>query len=75
MDASMIPMLISQGFGAIAVSMDVWGLANLVHGNLKQGRECAQQASEAKKAEINGKVTTNGTTKISVTANGKANSS
>jgi 4-hydroxy-2-oxoheptanedioate aldolase len=75
MDASMIPMLISQGFGAIAVSMDVWGLANLVHINLKQGRECAQQASEAKKAEVNGKVTTNGTAKVSVTANGKATSS
>ncbi len=71
----MIPMLIDQGFGAIAVSMDVWGLAKMVHDNLQQGRECAQQASEAKKAETNGKFTTNGTAKVIATANGKATSS
>jgi 4-hydroxy-2-oxoheptanedioate aldolase len=72
----MIPELISQGFGAIATSMDVWSLANLVNGSLKQGRECAQQASEAKKkVEIHGKIETNGTAKVNLTANGEATSS
>jgi hypothetical protein len=81
----MIPMMIDQGFGAIAVCMDTWGLAHLVYGGMAQGRVFAQQAGEAKekaevngKAEINGKATVNGkaeangTAELHITANGKA---
>jgi len=47
MALEMIPMMIQQGYRAIAVAFDVWGFANLVHGNLKQAKEFAAQASEA----------------------------
>lgn len=46
MSPEMIPMMIQQGYRAIAVVFDVWGLANMVHGSLKQGRALAQQAGE-----------------------------
>jgi 4-hydroxy-2-oxoheptanedioate aldolase len=75
----MIPMMIDQGFGAIAVAMDTWGLAHLVYGGMAQGRVFAQQAGEAKekaevngKTEVNGKVEANDTSELHVTANGKA---
>jgi 4-hydroxy-2-oxoheptanedioate aldolase len=37
-------MLIQQGFRAIAVQFDVWGLTRLVHSSLQQGRAYAKQA-------------------------------
>jgi 4-hydroxy-2-oxoheptanedioate aldolase len=44
MSIEQVPMLIQQGFRAIAVQFDVWGLTRLVHTSLKQGREYAKQA-------------------------------
>jgi 4-hydroxy-2-oxoheptanedioate aldolase len=44
MSIEQVPMLIQQGFRAIAVQFDVWGLTRLVHTSLKQGREYATQA-------------------------------
>jgi len=35
----MIPMLVQQGYAAIAVAFDVWGLAGLVADALKKGRD------------------------------------
>jgi hypothetical protein len=37
----MTPMLIQQGFLAIVVCFDVWDIANMTAGLLKQGRELA----------------------------------
>jgi 4-hydroxy-2-oxoheptanedioate aldolase len=47
MSVDQVPMLIQQGFRAIAVQFDVWGLTRLVHTSLKQGREYAKQAGTA----------------------------
>ncbi|KAK2623714.1 hypothetical protein QTJ16_006895 [Diplocarpon rosae] len=39
----MVPMMIQQGYKAIAVAFDMWGLANVVNGNLQKGRDFARQ--------------------------------
>jgi 4-hydroxy-2-oxoheptanedioate aldolase len=46
----MVPMLIQQGFRAIVVQFDVWGLAKLIHGSLGQARTAAKQVA----AQTNG---------------------
>ena len=43
-------MMIQQGFGAIAVQFDVWGLSKLIHGSLTEARAAAKQVA----AESNG---------------------
>jgi hypothetical protein len=43
-------MLIQQGFRAIVVQFDVWGLAKLIHGSLGQARTAAKQVA----AQTNG---------------------
>ncbi|KAI1839848.1 hypothetical protein JX265_009926 [Neoarthrinium moseri] len=45
MAPEMIPMMIQQGYRAIAVTFDVWGFANMVHSNLQKAKEIAQQAA------------------------------
>lgn len=55
MSLEMIPMMIQQGYRAIAVAFDVWGFANLVHGSLEKARGFAQQAGEANGTAANGK--------------------
>lgn len=40
-------MMIQMGYRGIAVAFDVWGFANLVHGNLEQAKSYAKQAGEA----------------------------
>lgn len=42
-----IPMMVEQGYRAISVVFDVWGLANLVDGKMKEGRELARQALDS----------------------------
>ena len=54
MSVEMVPMLIQQGFRAIAVQFDVWGLSKLIHGSLTQARAAAKQVA----ADANG--TSNG---------------
>ncbi|KAH6714236.1 Pyruvate/Phosphoenolpyruvate kinase-like domain-containing protein [Leptodontidium sp. 2 PMI_412] len=44
MSMDMVPMMIQQGYRAIAVAFDMWGLSNLVHGSIAKGREYAQAA-------------------------------
>ena len=51
----MVPMMIQQGYRAIAVAFDMWGLSNLVHGSIAKGREYAQAAGAT-----NGKAIPNG---------------
>ena len=41
----MIPTLIQQGFRAIAVQFDVWGLSKLIHGSLTEARAAAKQVA------------------------------
>ena len=41
----MIPMLVQQGFAAIAVAFDVWGLAGLMADALKKGRAAVNEIS------------------------------
>lgn len=53
----MVPMMIKQGFRLIAVTFDVWGLANLVAGNMKQGREHAEAVAKEMEAQSDGKTT------------------
>ena len=64
MSVDQVPMLIEQGFGAIAIAFDVWGLAGLVAGNLAQAREFAQASQ---KTVVNG--VSNG--KVNGAANGE----
>jgi len=70
MAPEMIPMMIQQGYAAIAIAFDAWGLANLVHGGIKQARGFAIQAAEAanETKATNGTKVANGTTIL----NGKA---
>ena len=44
-------MLLNTGYSAIAVAFDVWGLAGVVSGALKQSRELVKQTVEAEKAK------------------------
>jgi 4-hydroxy-2-oxoheptanedioate aldolase len=57
MSMDMVPMMIKQGFRLIAVTFDVWGLANLVAGNMKQGREHAEAVAKEMEAQSDGKTT------------------
>ncbi|KAK3938309.1 Pyruvate/Phosphoenolpyruvate kinase-like domain-containing protein [Diplogelasinospora grovesii] len=50
MDQKMIPMMVKQGYAAIAVTFDVWGLANLIHGGIQQARASVQQEEAEPKA-------------------------
>lgn len=50
----MVPMLIQQGFRAIAVQFDVWGLSKLIHGSLVQARAAAKQIAAEGNGESNG---------------------
>jgi 4-hydroxy-2-oxoheptanedioate aldolase len=54
MSVDQVPMLIQQGFRAIAVQFDVWGLSKLVHGSLTQARAAAKQVADAATGESNG---------------------
>ncbi|KAH7243118.1 hypothetical protein FSOLCH5_006732 [Fusarium solani] len=55
MGPGMVPSLIEQGFRAIVVSMDVWGLANMIHGQVEQGRKDAQELGKpSEKEQSNG---------------------
>ncbi|KAM0427824.1 hypothetical protein ACHAPT_007281 [Fusarium lateritium] len=46
-----IPDLIGQGYRAIVVAMDTWGLAGMIHGQVAQGREAAQGVGKPSAAE------------------------
>lgn len=54
MSVDMVPMLIQQGFRAIAVQFDVWGLSKLIHGSLEQARAAAKQFAPGEKGASNG---------------------
>lgn len=50
----MVPMLIQQGFRAIAVQFDVWGLSKLIHGSLTQARAAAKEVAANTNGETKG---------------------
>jgi hypothetical protein len=50
----MIPMMIQQGYGAIAVVFDYWGLANMVHSGLKEAKGILDNAAAAESKTENG---------------------
>lgn len=54
MGVDMVPMLIQQGFRAIAVQFDVWGLTKLIHGSLTQARAAAKQNAAESEGDSNG---------------------
>lgn len=54
MSVDMVPMLIQQGFRAIAVQFDVWGLSKLIHGSLTQARAAAKKVAAESNGESNG---------------------
>lgn len=54
MSVDMVPMLIQQGFRAIAVQFDVWGLSKLIHGSLTQARAAAKQVASQTNGETEG---------------------
>lgn len=54
LSVDMVPMLIQQGFRAISVQFDVWGLTKLIHGSLTQARVAAKQVAAEAKGESNG---------------------
>lgn len=54
LSVDMVPMLIQQGFRAIAVQFDVWGLSKLIHGSLTQARAAAKQVASEANGESNG---------------------
>lgn len=51
----MIPMMIQQGYMAIAVAFDMWGLAGLVNDAMKGARAIVEQEPETNGTETNGK--------------------
>jgi 4-hydroxy-2-oxoheptanedioate aldolase len=64
--AAMIPMMLQQGYKALAVTFDVWGIANMVKDGMDQARAAAEQmAADAAAAQAE-----NGTAKE---ANGSSN--
>ncbi|KAJ5041681.1 uncharacterized protein L3040_005254 [Drepanopeziza brunnea f. sp. 'multigermtubi'] len=51
MVSEMVPMMLKQGYRAIAVAFDMWGLANVVHGGLVKARGYAKEAGEERDRE------------------------
>ncbi|KAJ8111249.1 hypothetical protein OPT61_g6114 [Boeremia exigua] len=54
MSVDMVPMLIQQGYRAIVVQFDVWGLSKLIHGSLTQARDLAKKATAGANGASNG---------------------
>ncbi len=52
---ALVPVLMQQGYSAIAVCFDVWGLANMLSDGLKEGRALVLKGSETAAAGANGK--------------------
>jgi len=50
----MVPILIAQGYTAIAVIFDVWGLSGLLDDSLKKGRALVEQSIAEAAAKTNG---------------------
>ncbi len=67
---SIVPMMIDQGYAAIAVAFDVWAVANLVNDSIKDAKAIAQALPAPKGKADEAEHATNGTTHEMV--NGKA---
>jgi 4-hydroxy-2-oxoheptanedioate aldolase len=70
MDQKMIPMMVKQGYAAIAVTFDVWGLANLIHGGIQQARASVQQEEAEPEAAAVGGGVSNGADRTNDATNG-----
>lgn len=62
---AMIPMMLQQGYKALAVTFDVWGVANMVNDGMKEARAIIEQdvaANEKSNGEqaVNGSKVANG---------------
>lgn len=68
----MVPMMIGQGYAAIAVAFDLWGLAGLVKDGMNNARELVEKMGEA---ETNGKETNGSSEQTVPVLNGKEESS
>lgn len=42
----MVPMMIKSGYRALAVTFDVWGIANMVKDGMTKARALAQSVNE-----------------------------
>ncbi|KAF5003960.1 hypothetical protein FDECE_9523 [Fusarium decemcellulare] len=56
MSPEMLPLMIEQGYRLISMTMDTWGLAHLIQGSMKQGREAAQKVGKPHLEEQNGNI-------------------
>lgn len=45
----MIPMMLQQGYKALAVTFDVWGVANMVNDGMNEARAIIEQSIDATK--------------------------
>lgn len=50
----MIPMMLQQGYMALAITFDVWGLANMVNNGVKEARAVVLKDAEEAAAKENG---------------------
>jgi 4-hydroxy-2-oxoheptanedioate aldolase len=67
----MIPMMLQQGYKALATTFDVWGVANMVKDGMTEARAViekavAETAQENGAAEANGAKEANGTAEVPV---------
>jgi 4-hydroxy-2-oxoheptanedioate aldolase len=47
----MVPMMIQNGYRALAVTFDVWGIANMVKDGMTKARALAQSLNDPPKEE------------------------
>lgn len=64
----MIPMMLQQGYKALAVTFDVWGVANMVNDGMNEARAIIEQSIDAAKENSHVEQAVNG----SKVANGSA---
>ncbi len=63
----MIPMMLQQGYKALAVTFDVWGVANMVNDGMNEARAIIEQSIDSAAKEnshveqaVNGSKVANG---------------
>ncbi|KAL0566959.1 hypothetical protein V5O48_015038 [Marasmius crinis-equi] len=63
-DPELIPVMVSQGYAAICVAFDMWGLANTVHKGLERGRELVARQTGPGKAKMQANGDVNGANEV-----------
>lgn len=67
----MVPMMLEQGYGVIAVAFDVWGLAGLVQEGLQRARALVEQGGETEGATDGVSESNGATSGLTQVVNGK----